>query len=105
MCEDTLGVYSLFEVTVAPQGSPPAHIHHWEQGAYYILVGELLIQEGDRTFTATAGSFVDVPKDSLHTFKNLGTGSARLLAIVTPAWYGKCFEEWVSQRRTKSTGV
>lgn len=97
--EDQLGGYSLFEITVPPQGGLPAHIHHWEKEAYYILEGELLIQEGDRTFMVGAGSFVDFPQGILHTFKNVGTVSARLLAVVTPAWYGKFFEEWASQRR------
>lgn len=100
--EDQLGGYSLFELTVPPQGGPPAHIHHWEKEAYYILEGELLIQEGDRTFMASAGSFVDFPKGILHTFKNVGTASARLLAVVTPAWYGKFFEEWANQQRKNS---
>lgn len=98
--EDQLGGYSLFEITVPPQGGPPAHIHHWEKEAYYILEGELLVQEGDRTFSATVGSFIDFPKGILHTFKNVGTVPAKLLAIITPAWYGKFFEEWASQQRT-----
>lgn len=97
--EDELGAYSLFELTVPPQAGPSMHTHHWEEEAYYILEGELLIQESDRTFTAAAGSFVDFPKGVRHTFKNVGTVPARILVIVTPAWYGKCFEQWVSQRQ------
>lgn len=97
--EDQLGGYSLFEITVPPRGGPPAHIQHWEKEAYYILEGELLIQKGDRTFLVSAGSFVDFSKGILHTFKNVGTASARLLAVVTPAWYGKFFEEWAQQRQ------
>lgn len=99
--EDTLGAYSLFEVTVPPQAGPPKQAHHWEE-AYYLLEGEILIQKGDRTFTLTAGSFVDFPQGIPHTFKNVGTTSARLLAIVTPAWYGKFFEECVSQQQNSS---
>ena len=97
--EDHLGGYSLFEVTVAPQGSLLAHVHHWEGETYYILEGKLLFQEGERRFTATAGACVNVPKGILRTFKNVGTQSARLLVIITPAWYGKFFEEWVNQQQ------
>lgn len=97
--EDHLGAYSLFEMTVAPQAGPPAHIHHWEGETYYILEGELLIQEGDRTFSVTAGAVVNISKGILHTFKNVSTQTARLLVIITPAWYGKFFEEWVSQQQ------
>lgn len=100
--EDKLGAYSLFELTVPPQAGPPTQIHYWEEEAYYILEGELLIQEGDRTYTVTAGSFVDFPKNTSHTFKNVGTVPVRLLAIITPAWYGKFFEEWASQQQQNS---
>lgn len=96
--EDHLGAYSLFEMTVAPQGGPPAHVHHWEGETYYILEGELRIQEGDRTFIASTGSVVNIPKGIRHTFKNVGTQTARLLVIITPAWDGKFFEEWASQQ-------
>lgn len=96
--EDKLGAYSLFEVTVAPQGGPPAHIHHWEGEAYYILEGELLIQE-ERTFTATVGSCVNISKGTLHTFKNVGTVTVKMLVVITPAWDGKFFEEWASSNR------
>lgn len=99
--EDKLGAYSLFEVTVPPQAGPPRQAHHWEK-VYYVLEGELLIQESDRTFTLSAGSFVDFPQGILHTFKNVGTASARLLVIITPAWYGKFFEEWVSLQQKSS---
>lgn len=98
--EDKLGAYSLFEVTVAPQASPSAHIHQWEGEAYYILEGELLIQQEDLTFMATAGSCVNIPKGILHTFKNVGTVTAKMLVVITPAWYGKFFEEWVSSDRS-----
>jgi mannose-6-phosphate isomerase-like protein (cupin superfamily) len=97
--EDKHGAYSLFELTVPPQGGPPAHKHHWEQEAYYVLEGELLIQKGDRTFKATTGSFVEISKGILYTFKNVGSAPARLLVIVSPARYGKYFEEWATQRR------
>jgi len=96
---DKHAAYSLFELTVPPQGGPPAHKHHWEQEAYYILEGKLLIQEGDRTFKATTGSFVEISKGILYSFKNVGTTPARLLVIIAPAWSGKYFEEWVTQRR------
>jgi mannose-6-phosphate isomerase-like protein (cupin superfamily) len=94
---NTLGAYSLFEVTVVPQGEPPLQAYSWEQQAYYILEGELVIQQGDRSFKVTAGSFVDIPKGILHTFKNVGTSPTRLLAIITPMGYEKSFVEWVSQ--------
>jgi quercetin dioxygenase-like cupin family protein len=94
---NTLGAYSLFEVTVAPQGEPPLQAYSWEQQAYYILEGELVIRQSDRSFKVTAGSFVDIPKGILHTFKNVGTSPVRLLAIITPIGYEKSFEEWASQ--------
>jgi len=102
LSEDELGAYSLFEIAVPPQAGLPKRRHHWEEGAYYILEGEVLIQKGNRTFTATAGSFIDIFQGMLHAFKNVGKVPARLLLIITPASYGKFFEEWARQRQKNS---
>jgi quercetin dioxygenase-like cupin family protein len=82
--EDTSGAYMLFEGSVPPQSGPPPHIHHWEDEAYYILEGEFEILDNDHTFTASAGSFVYIPRGTLHRFKNVGETTARMLVLFTP---------------------
>jgi len=91
--EDTGGSFSLIEVQVQSENGPPPHIHHREDETFYVLEGEFSFLHGDITITATAGSFVYIPKGTLHTFKNIGTSQGRFLAIITPAGFEKFFEE------------
>ncbi|TIT85015.1 MAG: cupin domain-containing protein, partial [Mesorhizobium sp.] len=54
----TGGGFGLLESLIAPGFSPPLHIHRCEDESFYVLEGELTMKCGDRTFRATAGSFV-----------------------------------------------
>lgn len=83
--EDTNEAFTLFEGEIPPQSGPPPHIHHWEDEAYYVLEGELEVLGGERTFTAGAGSFVYIPRGTVHRFKNVGDATARMLLMFTPA--------------------
>ncbi len=85
--ENTGGNLLFFEASIPPQGGPPPHIHHREDEAYYVLEGALEILDGDRTFTASAGSFVYIPRGTLHRFKNKGTEPARMVVLCTPAGF------------------
>jgi quercetin dioxygenase-like cupin family protein len=91
--EDTGGAYMLFEANVPPQSGPPPHIHHWEDEAYYILDGQVEILDNDRTFVAGAGSFVHIPRGTLHRFKNVGETTARILVLFTPGGFENFFFE------------
>ena len=48
--------------------------------------------EGE-TIKAGAGSFLYVPRGTLHTYRNVGTEPVRYLGMVTPAGLEKFFEE------------
>lgn len=90
---ETDGRLTFWEATVPPQSGPPPHIHHGEDEAYYVLEGELEVLDGDRTFTARAGSFVYIPRGALHRFQNIGSTPARMLILFTPAGFeGFIFE-------------
>jgi len=91
--EDTGGAYSMVEVTSPPQGEPPPHIQHNENEALYVVEGEVEVLVGDRTTRASAGSLAYVPKDTLHTFKNVGTSPSRVVAIISPGGFEKFFLE------------
>ena len=90
---DTNGALMLFDGTVSPQLGPPPHIHHREDEFYYVLEGELEILNGNSTFVASAGSFVQIPRGTLHRFKNVGATTARLLTFFTPAGMENFFFE------------
>jgi mannose-6-phosphate isomerase-like protein (cupin superfamily) len=91
--ENTNGAYMLFEASVPPQSGPPPHIHHREDEALFILEGEIEILDNDHTITAGAGSFVHIPRGTLHRFKNVGATTAKMLVFYTPAGFEGFFFE------------
>ena len=80
----TNGGFGLLESLIAPGFSPPLHVHHREDESFYVLEGELTMRCGDRTFRATAGAFVFLPRDVPHTFVVEGDRPARMLTLLTP---------------------
>jgi quercetin dioxygenase-like cupin family protein len=84
---------SLTDSVVPPGGGPPPHIHHREDEAFWVLEGELEVMVEETTFRAGAGSFVHLPKDIPHVYKNVGPGPARFLTLMVPARLEKVFEE------------
>ncbi len=91
--EDTGGAYALLHALVPPGGGPPPHRHHREDEAFYILEVEITCHADGRSYTARAGSWVSLPKGSLHSFKNVGTAPARMLILVNPSGLEKYFAE------------
>ena len=92
--EDTDGAYSMVEVCLEGDG-PPQHIHKTEDESFYILEGEVNFLVGERTFIAKTGSFVLVPKGTIHTFSRVGQKPAKFLVIYSPAGFEKFFDEAV----------
>ena len=80
----TGGAYGLVESLIAPGFSPPLHVHHREDEAFWILEGDVSMRCGDRTFRAGPGAFVFLPRDVPHTFVVEGDVPARMLTLLTP---------------------
>jgi len=91
--EDTGGAFGLWGMVAAPGSGPPLHIHHAEAESFYVLSGEFEFTADGRTFHATEGSLVYVPKGTPHTFKNVGKEEARAVVFVAPAGFERFFEE------------
>jgi quercetin dioxygenase-like cupin family protein len=90
------GACFIFEGITPPGGGPPPHIHHHQEESFYLLQGTLTIQAAGRTYQASPGDFVHIPRGTVHSFKNNGTVDARLLTTVSPAGpagLDKFFEE------------
>jgi mannose-6-phosphate isomerase-like protein (cupin superfamily) len=90
---DTGGPFALVEVVGLPGSGPPPHIHHRVDEVYCLLEGELEILDGERTFTAEAGSVFRIPKGTLHAWRNATTEPARTLLFIVPAGFEEFFEE------------
>jgi quercetin dioxygenase-like cupin family protein len=91
--EETGGAIFLSELSVAPGGGTPPHIHHREDEAFRLLEGTLTIQVGGDTITASAGDFAFLPRGIAHSFKNTGDRDAKALVLITPAGLEGFFRE------------
>ena len=82
--EHTLGQLALMESTYPPGLSVHEHVHAGEDEMFYLLAGELTGFCEEDNWTATAGSFVFVPRDRAHGFIVTSTGPAKALVITGP---------------------
>jgi mannose-6-phosphate isomerase-like protein (cupin superfamily) len=80
----TGGAYGMFESYIAPGFSPPLHVHHREDEAFWVLEGDVTMRCGDRVFRAGRGAYVFLPRGVPHTFVVEGDAPARMLTILTP---------------------
>ena len=81
--------------------SPPPHIHHNEDEAFYLLNGRIEAQVGDQKIPAGQGSFLWLPRDVLHGFVVTADGPCTILTITTPAG----FERFVADVGTPTTST
>jgi quercetin dioxygenase-like cupin family protein len=82
--DDTLGKLGVMESTYPPGLSVHPHVHAGEDELLYLLEGEITGFCDDR-WTATAGSFVFVPRDRQHGFTVTCAEPARALVITGPS--------------------
>ena len=87
----TNGAYTLIDQIVQPQNGPPPHIHHQEDEAFYVLEGRFSFLNGDKESLLEAGAFLNIPKGTLHAFRNIGEQPGRLLVLITPAGFENFF--------------
>lgn len=91
--EDTGGTFAIMHEVSPPRGGPPPHVHHREDEAFYVLEGEYEVQCGDRKIHAVPGSFVFASRDIPHAFRNVSSGTGKVLVTIAPARIEKFFEE------------
>jgi quercetin dioxygenase-like cupin family protein len=91
----TNGAFSLIDTIVAPNSlAAPPHIHEAMDEAFYILEGTLaILAGGGEPMNASAGTFLFVPRGSVHGFSNAGGTPARVLVFHTPTGYEGLYEE------------
>ena len=69
--------------------TPPAHVHHGVDEAFYVIEGELTVFCGDDEWTAGPGSIVFLPRDVPHGFRVSADAPARSLIMVAPAGFDR----------------
>ncbi len=91
--EESGGAYFAMEAFVPPGGGPPPHVHRREDETFYVVEGRIEFRLGDDLIEAGPGDFVNVPRGTVHCFRNAGSDTARMVLTFTPAGMEKFFEE------------
>jgi mannose-6-phosphate isomerase-like protein (cupin superfamily) len=84
---ETRGAYAVRENSVqAGFNAVPFHLHREAEEAFYVLEGELTVFTRGRTLAVPAGSFVLIPRGTVHALANRGAEPVRWLTLISPAW-------------------
>ena len=72
---------------VHPPGEPRIrdHVHNRHDETFVVLEGTYQVRMDDDILTASSGEIVFVPRGTVHTFRNLGPASGRMLNVISPA--------------------
>ena len=89
----TGGAYGLVESWVAAGHSPPLHVHHREDEAFFVLAGRVRFAAGGREIVAGPGSYVFLPRGVPHTFIVEGEQDAHMLTLISPGGGERFFLE------------
>jgi quercetin dioxygenase-like cupin family protein len=88
---DTHGSYGLIEVASPPNvPGPPPHYHKSEREFFLIMKGTLEVMTNGEWESMSAGSFVELPPNTVHTFINKGSEDV----VWITGWRPKGFERF-----------
>jgi quercetin dioxygenase-like cupin family protein len=90
--EDTNGQFALLEAQGKKGNEPPPHTHRDEDECFYIVSGEVSVFVDGQRFYGRPGSWVFIPRGSVHTFA-LESDEATMLILFTPAGFEGYFQE------------
>ena len=83
---------AVIEEIVPSAVAAPFHRHDREDEISYVIEGTFRIWRGDEVLDVGPGGVALLPRHQVHTFKNIGTGTGRLLTVIQPAGLEHFFE-------------
>jgi quercetin dioxygenase-like cupin family protein len=83
--QDTADQLALMELEVSAGNGVPPHHHKNFSEAYYLLEGELEVMVGDETHIVGPGTLVQVPRGTIHRYRNPGNTPARVIMWAFPS--------------------
>ena len=89
----TNNAFAVLEQRLPAGFSPPPHVHHNEDEAFYLLSGQILAQVGDQQVEASAGAFLWLPRDVQHGFTVSNDGPCSMLVIASPSGFDRFVAE------------
>lgn len=92
--QETNGTFVAIDMLIPPGGGPGPHEHSEIEESFYVIDGEIEIKSEFGTYTASKGSFVNIPKGGvIHEFKNKTQKIAHVVCVVVPSGLESFFEE------------
>jgi mannose-6-phosphate isomerase-like protein (cupin superfamily) len=92
--QETGGSISFAEATNPPGFGPPRHIHYTSDEFFYVLAGEFLFLVGERLVRAAPGTFVFIPRGTVHAPKCVGPEPGKVVTAFIPAGPEQAFVEF-----------
>ena len=92
--EETGGALGFLEATTPPGFGPPRHIHYGCDELFYVLEGEFDFLLGDRIVHAGPGTFVFIPRGTVHAPKVVGSAAGRVLTAMIPGGVEQPSTRW-----------
>lgn len=100
--EESGGSMFGLDCVVGSGGGPPPHRHLAEDEFFYVFEGTLSFTAADESRPVSAGESVFVPRGTAHSYRNVGDGDVRMLAVYSPAGMEGWFREGVHAGRRGS---
>ncbi len=102
--EETGGSIGFLEATTPAGAGPPRHVHYGCDELFYVLEGQFLFLVGERQVSALPGTFVFIPRGTVHAAKGIGTEPCKVLAAYIPGGLERPFEEFAHLRTEQGEG-
>lgn len=87
----TEGRFSVVELTEHPPYRTPAHVHPEMDESFYVLEGTLALEIDGRSHRLPAGSFVHIPRGTVHAQGSADDRPVRLLTTLSPGAFEQFF--------------
>ena len=91
--EETGGAFSALLVMHGPGEGPPPHSHAGQAEYFFVVEGTYEMTVGDETRIIEPGTMVFAPPNTVHTFKNIGDTTAKMLDWSLPGGQDHYFQE------------
>src|SRR5215813_6228300 len=90
--EATGGAISVLMAWHKPGEGPPDHVHFNQEEIFFVVEGTYELTVGGDTSTAGAGTIIFIPRNVVHSFKNVGDTTACMLDWSLPGGQDQYFK-------------
>ena len=96
----TDGRFSVVELSEHPPYRTPAHVHPEMDESFYVLEGTLALEIDGRSHRLPAGSFVHIPRGTVHAQGSADDRPVRVLTTLSPGAFEQFFIDRVELAKT-----